>query len=226
MPIDAPVPPPTPGRLPRRVRLWAEFAALFLGVPLWMAALERADLLWGILATMSVTGIVLYAVTPGVRWHALLEGGLIHHWHCIALFAATTVAIVGSLVLWLAPDRLFDLPRNMPGLWIRIMLLYPFLSALPQELVFRALFFERYGSLFPNRIAAVAINTAVFSLAHAFYANWIAVGLTFAGGFVFAWAYAYRRSFPLALVLHALGGQIVFTLGLGIYFYHGAVGTL
>jgi hypothetical protein len=26
------------------------------------------------------------------------------------------------------------------------------------------------------------------------------------------------------VLLHSLGGQIIFTLGLGVYFYHGAIG--
>ncbi len=40
---------------------------------------------------------------------------------------------------------------------------------------------------------------------------------------VLAWAYAVKGSFPAALLLHALAGQIVFTSGLGVLFYHGAV---
>jgi hypothetical protein len=34
----------------------------------------------------------------------------------------------------------------------------------------------------------------------------------------------YRGSFAYAVVLHGLAGQIIFTSGLGIFFYHGAVG--
>jgi len=103
-------------------------------------------------------------------------------------------------------------------------LLYPLFSALPQELIFRVLFVERYAGLFPNKAWTVAVNAACFGLAHLFYGNWIAPLLSALGGLVFAWAYVYRRSFPYAVLLHAVAGQIIFTSGLGIFFYHGAIG--
>jgi membrane protease YdiL (CAAX protease family) len=55
------------------------------------------------------------------------------------------------------------------------------------------------------------------------YWSWIVAAMTFAGGIAFAWAYARRGSFPLAVVLHAVAGQIVFLLGLGMFFYSGTV---
>ena len=122
------------------------------------------------------------------------------------------------------PDQLLILPRERTELWLTILVLYPLLSAIPQELFYRALFFERYGRLFPGRPWAIAVNAGCFGLAHLFFANWPAVLLATAGGAVFAWAYAEKRSFVFACVLHSIGGLIVFTAGLGLLFYHGAVG--
>ena len=51
----------------------------------------------------------------------------------------------------------------------------------------------------------------------------MAVALTVAGGLIFAQAYLGRGGFALAVVLHAVCGAIVFTSGLGAFFYHGAV---
>ena len=209
----------------RRLRLWGEFSILFIGIPVSMALLEQASALWTIMGMMTLVGIGLYAVTPGARWGVLLEGGVLRHWRVVVLFTAVTAGVTFGLVQWLTPWRLLQMPLDVPGLWLRIMLLYPLLSALPQELIFRALYFERYGGLFPNGTVALAINAGVFALAHLFYANWVALSLTFAGGLAFAWAYRRLRSFPLAFVLHMLGGQLVFTSGLGWFFYHGAVGT-
>ena len=53
--------------------------------------------------------------------------------------------------------------------------------------------------------------------------NWVAPALTLAGGLIFAWAYLRRGGFALAVVLHSVCGGIVFTSGLGTFFYHGAV---
>ena len=112
-----------------------------------------------------------------------------------------------------------------PGLWLAIMVLYPFLSALPQELIFRALFFRRYRALFPSERAAVAVNGLVFALAHLMFWNWVAVALCIAGGVIFAVGYLGRGGFLQAVVLHAICGAIVFTSGLGIFFYHGGGGV-
>ena len=137
-----------------------------------------------------------------------------------------TALISAALVLWLLPERLLFLPREQTELWLKILVLYPLLSAIPQELFYRTLFFERYGALFPDRRWAIAVNAGCFGLAHLFYANWVAVILTTVGGAIFAWAYAEKRSFGLACVLHAIGGLIIFTSGLDLFFYHGAVGSL
>ena len=41
-------------------------------------------------------------------------------------------------------NLLFNLPKNYFFLWVAVMLVYPFFSVLPQEIIFRVLFFERY----------------------------------------------------------------------------------
>ena len=64
--------------------------------------------------------------------------------------AAVTAVVAGLLVWLLVPGQALALPRRAPGLWVAILALYPFLSALPQELIFRVLFFRRYGGLFPG----------------------------------------------------------------------------
>jgi membrane protease YdiL (CAAX protease family) len=121
---------------------------------------------------------------------------------------------------------LLYIPRHMPWLWLIILVLYPIVSALPQELIFRVLFVERYRTLFPHPGLLITANALCFGLAHLFYGNWPALLLSALGGAVFAWAYTVRHSFTYAFILHSLAGQIVFTSGLGIFFYHGAVGRL
>ena len=70
-------------------------------------------------------------------------------WRAILGAAAATGDAAGLLVWWLVPGQALALPRRATGLWLAILLLYPVLSALPQELIFRALFFRRYRRLFP-----------------------------------------------------------------------------
>ena len=70
----------------------------------------------------------------------------------------------------------------------------------------------------------MAASAFVFALAHLVFWNWVALLLTFVGGGIFAAAYLGRGGFALAVVLHAVAGAILFTSGLGGFFYHGAIG--
>jgi membrane protease YdiL (CAAX protease family) len=199
-----------------------EFAALYLGLPLLLALALPPDALFPVLFAATGLGLALLARTPGFRWRELTGGWRRLDWGAVLAVAAVTAVVTGLLVWWLAPHQAFLLPRRATGLWLAIMLLYPLLSALPQELLFRPLFFRRYGGLFPGRDVAVLANGLLFGLAHLMFWNWVAVALTVAGGLIFARAYL-RGGFPLAVVLHAVCGGIVFTSGLGTFFYHGAV---
>ena len=211
---------------PSRTRLWAEFLALFVAAPVAMALFHGAYPLFGALLVFAAVSVVLLSRTPGFALRELARGPVLGQWHLILGFAAIAAAVIGSLVLLLVPGHLLALPRHRTELWLMIMALYPFVSALPQEVIFRVLFFRRYGRLFSGDKIALAANTLAFAAAHLFYQNPVAIGLTLVGGLVFGWVYQRHGSFLLVLVLHALAGQIIFTLGLGIYFYSGAIGQV
>lgn len=210
----------------RRFRAWLEVVTLFIVPPVLIASAQATHLLGAAMVGMVLLGITLLSTTPGFRWRSLLPTGVGENWPLILAFSLATAVIAIALVLWLRPENFLFLPRNMPALWLLVVVLYPLLSALPQELFYRVLFFERYGALFPNARLAIVCNAACFGLAHLFYANWPAVVLSTLGGAVFAWAYLEKRSFALATALHALGGLIIFTSGMGLYFYAGAIGRL
>jgi hypothetical protein len=175
-----------------------------------------------LLFAVTLVGLALLARTSGFRWRELVRGWGRIDWRAVGAAGAVTAAVCGALVWLLVPGQALMLPRDMPGLWLTIMALYPLLSALPQEVVFRPLFFRRYGALFPSERAALLVNAAVFALAHLMFWNWVALALSFAGGLIFALGYL-RRGFPTAVALHAFCGAIVFTSGIGTFFYHGAV---
>lgn len=197
-----------------------EFSLLFLALPLAAATLFPPFWVWPVLNCVTAVGVVLLTATPGFRWRSLIEGGV--DWRLVGLVALLTAAAAAILVPMLVPERAFGLPRRSLLIWAMVMLLYPLLSALPQELLFRPLFFHRYGDLFPNPRVAIAVNGLVFGLAHLMFWNWIAVVMTTAGGILFALGYR-RHGFPTAVAMHAVAGCILFTSGLGAFFYHGAV---
>ncbi len=209
----------------RAVRLWVEFATLFIALPLIMAFYIPPDQFFTMLVLIAAAGLILLAITPGWRWRRLIEARPLRDLALFTGFALIIGASLFALAWWLVPRSFLGLPLYRTELWLMIMTFYPFLSALPQELLYRALFFERYGALFGSAGGwlSIIINAACFSLAHLFFWNWPAVILTFVGGLFFAYAYVRLRSFPLAFLLHAVAGQAIFTSGLGLFFYHGAI---
>ena len=48
------------------------------------------------------------------------------------------------------PQALFLFPKENFKLWIIVMALYPVLSVIPQEFVYRVFFFQRYKTIFDN----------------------------------------------------------------------------
>lgn len=212
-----------PSRGERRFQLWVEMLVLFVGAPLAMAFYMPPPMIYVTIGGLLLIGATLLALTPGWRWRRLVEGGLLRHWPLLLAFTLGAAIVIGALVVQLVPERLLSLPLQRPELMLMIAALYPVMLALPQEILFRPLFFERYGRLFANDAVAIGVNSALFGLAHLFYWNLPAVVLSALGSLVFAIAYRRLGSFPLAWALHVIGGLLVFGLGLGVFFYHGAI---
>ena len=209
---------------PNRLRLWIEFTALFGGVPLIMAATFGLYPLFPVIIGLAGLSCVLLQMTPGWSWKTLWKGPVLGEWKIILIYTLATLATCTAVVFATIPERFLEIPTYRPALWIMIMTLYPLVSAFPQEIIFRSLFFERYGVLFSNAWVAILANGVAFGFGHLFYDNWITIAMTGCGGAIMAWAYLRNRSVLLAWVLHSISGQIIFTVGLGAYFYHGAVG--
>lgn len=209
---------------PSRAQLWAEFIALFIGVPLAMAAFFGMYSLFAVVWALAGVALILLILTPGWTWASLLNGPLLGEWKLILVFAVGTAAVCAAFVFALVPQQFLSMPAHRTALWVMIMVAYPLLSAFPQELIYRSLFFERYGALFPSSTALIIANGLVFGIGHLFYMNPVTIAMTAAGGAIMGWAYLRNRSMLLAWVLHAIAGNLIFTLGLGLFFYHGAVG--
>ena len=144
------------------------------------------------------------------------------------MYGLVLAAALGfSLILALyAPQLLFSLPRQRPALWLMVMLLYPVLSVYPQKLIYRTFFFHRYQALFSTDQSRIVASALSFGFMHIIFHNWIAVLLTCIGGLLFARSYAYSRSTALAAWEHALYGCLLFTVGLGRFFYSGGLADI
>ena len=138
----------------------------------------------------------------------------------VSLFLLVAVVLGAALYLY-QPDALFAFPRERPFIWLIVMCFYPLVSVVPQTIIYRAFFFHRYESLFPSAIAMILFAGVAFGFGHIIFKNWIAITLTLAGGLIFAWRYYTTRSLLISTIEHAMYGQLIFTLGYGMFLFHG-----
>lgn len=213
---------------PNLERRRVEFALLFFAAPIAVAYMVSTGGLasWSMptaFATLFVVSVVLLCLTREFSWRTLLRFGLDGRWRGALAFVVLTITSLAAITYLAAPHALFRMPFDAPDLWRRISMYYPVFSVIPQGVIYRALFFSRYRPLFPNERTAIVFGALVFALGHLFFLNGLAVSLTFAGGLVFAWAHGDRGGFWFGNLLHAFAGWMVFTVGLGRFFYHGAI---
>ncbi len=205
------------------LRLRMEFGLFFVAVPVLIAVFFPPNWMFPSLFTFTALGILLLHYTPGFAWAELRYNWRNWSWGEVAIFAFAMTVFCSALVMSTKPEAAFFLLRNRPEFLIVIWTFYPLISALPQELLFRVLFYRRYHAILPDGGAFYLLNASLFSLAHLMYWSWIVAIMTFGGGLLFTWAYRRRGSFFYAVLLHAIAGNIIFAAGLGIYFYSGNV---
>jgi membrane protease YdiL (CAAX protease family) len=120
-------------------------------------------------------------------------------------------------------ERMFNLAYQKPLFLCILFFAYPLMSALPQELIFCSFFFHRYQPFFKSDRARIIASAVVFAYAHILYINMVAPLLSLIAGLIFAHTYTKTKSLALVTVEHALYGNALFLIGLGWYFYGGAI---
>lgn len=133
-------------------------------------------------------------------------------------FAVVTILLIVYVFLF-EPEHFFVLPRQKPLLWIMIIIFYPLWSAVPQELIYRVFYLHRYSIFFKKNFIFVIINALAFSYLHIIFNNWVAVAGSFTAGLFMAHTYLHHRSLFKVSLEHSLYGNMIFTIGLGRYFY-------
>lgn len=141
------------------------------------------------------------------------------------IIARWLLCSVGMIVFiyFYDPARMFGLVLERPHIIPFLLLMYPLLSALPQEFIFCSYFFKRFEPFFKTEQARVIASAIVFAYAHMLFINWVAPALSLIAGLIFARTYAQSNSLALVTIEHGLYGNSLFLVGLGWYFYGGAV---
>lgn len=131
-------------------------------------------------------------------------------------------------LLWESrPDRFADelfmsFIKARPDIWILVMCLYPIFSALPQEIVWRTFFFHRYKEIFPTQTAMIWASTLTFAFLHVIFQNAVSLACCLVGGYLFSITYARTRSLTAVWLEHSVYGCLIFTSGLGFFFFFTA----
>lgn len=197
---------------------WLEFTLIFVSLPLlgfFLRAYLANWLIPALIILMAVCGMLLLS-DPHFKRFRLTSFGqfsavkrrLFSFFFLGALFSGMFYGIMNQ-------ENWFSLPRNSFNDWLMLLLLYPILSVMPQELIFRTYFFHRYKRIMPSKTVRIIVSASVFALAHIVYANVLAVLLAFLGGLLFSYTYAQSRSTFVCVIEHSLWGLWMFTLGLG-----------
>jgi hypothetical protein len=213
----------------RRLWLTAEMALIYLGAPLAVWSAVHDHRLPVFIALLPVLAVVLAYLLADPTFSVRRELTRGFGWPSLAAILAVFLLGGGAVALYVAhyhPAWFLEFPRNRPETYGLIMLLYPPMSVAAQELVYRTFYFHRYGALFGGAAwVAILLNGALFGFGHIVIGTELAMLGTMATGTLFAIRYAATRSFWAVFLEHTLWGALVFTVGLGRFFFAG-VGIL
>lgn len=202
----------------KKILRWTELLVFFVGLPLvYFFDLIPVHKAIPLLIVFVLFLVILLTDKKFDRKKFGLNGFFQWKWLFQRIFLVTVFLIAAVYIF--NREAFFVIPRLNPLLWILIMLFYPIWSAFPQEIIFRGYFFHRYEELFPNVRWLIIVNALLFSFSHIIFRNWIALVFTFFASILFSITYRKSNSLTTVFIEHATYGNLIFTIGLGEYFY-------
>ena len=205
----------------RKQQRWFELLLLYLMLPVaviyWLR--EHDQYLMPLLFVMGTVCFYLLLTDKKFKrfrlWHT---EGFSRHFRSALTFFVPGALVIALLLYFSAPEVFLALPSDRWQLWLVTLAIYPFVSVIPQELIFRTFFFHRYKRIIPSKAVRLMISSLSFALAHLVYGNWIAVLVSGLGGLLFGYRYLTSRSTLVVIVEHTLWGSFLFTIGIGVFF--------
>lgn len=211
----------------KKTWLTLEFLVLCLVIPGVIIGFRLAPYMFPFLWAAALYALIILYFTKDKSWREIWGWKEVTRKNLGPILIRWALACVGMVVfIYLYnPDRAFALVRERADFLPYLLIMYPVMSALPQEFVFCTFFFKRFRPLFGDGIKMVLTSAVVFAYAHILYINPVAPVLSLLGGLIFARTYQKTGSLALVTLEHALYGNALFVIGLGVYFYSGNVPT-
>ncbi len=208
-----------------RFLLLLEFILLCVALPTVIIVFRLAPLMFFFLWAAAAYCFLIYRRRFFTGWRDLWRWEEVNRRNLgpILLRWLVCCVLMTAFLAFYDPGRLFGLAQARPEFLLMLFMIYPVLSALPQEFIFCTFFFDRYKSFFGAGRAMMVASAVVFAYAHVLYINPVAPVLGFFGGLIFAGTYARTRSLALVSIEHGLYGNALFAIGLGWYFWSGGV---
>ncbi|HSY37651.1 MAG TPA: CPBP family intramembrane glutamic endopeptidase [Acidobacteriaceae bacterium] len=135
----------------------------------------------------------------------------------LAVVVLLSVFVIQSLVI--VPMFHLDASRTVVErnlilarpFWYRLLMVLR--AAVVEEILFRGYMIEKVRQLTGSTVLAVVVSVATFTYMH--LSGWGAVHLipVFAGGFIFALLYVWRRDLPSNMLAHFIADGVGFLLG-------------
>ena len=192
-----------------------EFFFIFLIIPSTIFFLDSSIIIFLSLYLVSILSLVILYFDKTFLFTSLKKK---IDWKFVIIFSVIFFFLGFFYVLLVDKNLLFIFPKTNFKLWLIVIFIYPILSVIPQELVYRVFFFQRYFPNINRFYFPVFLNLVVFAYGHLVFSNIHAIIITAIVSPIFTYAYL-KKSFLTCVILHTLGGQIIFTLGLGKYFF-------
>lgn len=199
-------------------KLWLEWVVLFLGFPLlaFCGLIPTHPLLilsipffYAIVAALFLKRRLLIAESrsamrgfpPQLSWRM-----------------PVVVGAIFGYAFWVHPETFLSAPATQSLPWLALLLVYPLISVLPQEFLYRRFYFWRYQKVFGSQRWVAISSVLTFSFLHIAYSNMVAITLTLLGGTLFTVTYLHTKRLMLCWVEHAVYGVAIFVSGLGQFF--------
>lgn len=203
-----------------KLLLTLEFIIFFIGVPMFLYLNKSLKYPSSILLPVLAIVIWLLVINKEFKFRELIYFKVPRaeiRKHMLIVLIIGIFLFAGTYLF--SRETLFDLPKGNPFIWMMLCIFYPVFSAYLQEILFRTFLFRRYQPLFENNWALIIASGIVFGYAHILFYSAVSIILSLFGGIYFAYVYHKTKSVLFATIIHGILGIMIFTIGLGRYFW-------
>lgn len=194
---------------------WLEFGFVFAVLPAVAIAANAISAIPIVFMIMVSCAVAFLSMTRSFHWRDLTPVDPLSEWRLVVLLSAGFAALSAAVTLAFFPDRFLAADLGV----LPMLVAFPVLTALPLELVYRALLMRRYGHLFREEWGALLVGAAANALAY--YVITHTVGGALFGAFIgvaIGWFYLRTGQFALGVLLHWIAAICVWVIGPGLTF--------